>query len=371
MPFLKTCLTILFFFIAGNIFSQTDTALQRMIEEAKVKAAQQKNNPSPVKKDTNLPAKPPRPAKKDSSVQNAGKEQTLITPVLNDSPEMVIQDTFKQIAGDSVTLKSMPLSPQETTNKNNLISWKQDTAFIRLFTLPGLLKPSLMPLHEGDFRKTGSQDYLLYLFLGLLLYLGIINRTFQGYIKKVFQILFFKSQRYKQSREMAMQDTVPSLLLNILFFVVVGLWITISIQDISLFHFSFAQKFVAAIALVAIIYCFKAIMIFLIGAIFHKQDAAGAYTQIVFHVNKVMGIFLLPLAILYTYGGGNQKALILSFLFAMVILLMLYRYIVTFLDITGRFKINGLYFFIYICVTEVLPMMILFEIIPGIITKYA
>ncbi|MEO8117617.1 MAG: DUF4271 domain-containing protein, partial [Bacteroidota bacterium] len=224
---------------------------------------------------------------------------------------------------------------------------------------------------DGDKRSNESKDYLFYLFAGLLLFLGIVSRAFPGYIKSVFNTLFFKSHRYKQSREKTMQDTVPSLLLNILFFIVAGLWITFFLGDTPLFHFTFLQKIVALIALVAFIYAIKVIIISLTGAVFHKRETANAYTIIVFHVNKVAGILLLPLAILFAYGSEYQKSLAASLMIAIIILLIIYRIVISFVDIGGRFKINGLYFFIYLCITEILPIVIFYEVIPGIITKYA
>lgn len=361
MRFLKICLTILLFFIAGNIFSQSDTALQRMIDEAKAKAAQQKKDTGPAKKMI-------RPLKKDSVFLNDTVVRKKITPLLNDSPSLVIQDTAIQKIQDT-TFNRVDTLPPKVAIKNEAIPWTRDTAFARLLYLPGLLNASKMPIHEGERRVVSSKDFFFYFFASLLLFLGIIRQSFPGYIKNVFGTLFLQAQRYKQSREKTMQDTVPSLLLNILFFIVAGFWITFFIKDIPIYHFTFAQKIVAVIALITFIYAIKAMIISLAGTIFHKRDAANAYTLIVFHVNKVAGIILLPLAILYTYGGENQQSLTASLAIAIGILLLIYRYIVSLIDMTGRFKINSFYFFIYICITEILPILICYGVVPGIISK--
>ena len=354
---MKTCLTILLFFIAGNTFSQTDTALQRMIDEAKAKASQQKKDTGPVKKVV-------KPLRKDSTFFKDTLARKSVPPVLKDSPSLNVQDTTFQPAQDSSLKQIKTVTAAIDSAKVNVIPWAQDTAFTRLLYLPGLLQASKMPLHDSERRNNESKDYLFYLFAGLLLFLGIVNRAFPGYIKSVFNLLFFQSHRYKQSREKTMQDTIPSLLLNILFFIVAGLWITFFLEDITLFHFSFTQKIVAAIALVAFIYAIKAIIISLAGALIHKREAANAYATIVFNVNKVAGLILLPLAILYAYGSEYQKSLAVSFLVAICILLIIYRFVISFVDITGRFKINGLYFFIYLCITEIIPMIIFIKILP-------
>lgn len=335
-----------------------------MIDEAKTKAAQQKKDTGPVKKVV-------KPVKKDTSFFEDTIVRKTVPLILNDSSNQVLQDTSLQSKSDTSLQRISTVTPSVDTLKSVIIPWTRDTAFTRLLYLPGLLQASRMPLHDSARRNNESRDYLFYLFAGLLLFLGIVNRSFPGYIKGVFNVLFFQSQRYKQSREKTMQDTVPSLLLNILFFIVAGLWITFLIEDIPLFHFSFMQKIVAVIALVAIIYAFKSIIISLVGSVFHKREAANAYTMIVFHVNKVAGIILLPLAILYAYGSDYQRSLTVSFMIAIIVLLIIYRFVISFVDITGRFKINGLYFFIYLCLTEIIPMIIFFEIVPGIITKYA
>ncbi|MEO7210767.1 MAG: DUF4271 domain-containing protein [Chitinophagaceae bacterium] len=360
---MKICLTILLFLIAGNIFSQTDTALQRMIDEAKSKAAQQKKDSGPVKKIV-------KPVKKDTALFTDSFVKKTIPPVLKDSTEPVSSDSSLQKFSDTSVSKNQTVTLAADTSKYLIIPWLHDTAFTRLLYLPGLLSASKMPLHDSVKRNPESKDYLFYLFAGLLLFLGIINRSFPGYIKGVFNLLFFQSHRYKQSREKTMQDTVPSLLLNILFFIVAGLWITFLMENIPLFHFTFMQKIVAAITLVAFIYAIKAILISISGSLFHKREGANAYATIVFHINKIAGIILLPLAILYAYGSVYQKSLAVSFLIALILLLFIYRFVISIVDMTGRFKINGLYFFIYLCVTEIIPMIIFFEIVPGIIAKY-
>ncbi len=342
-----------------------------MIDEAKAKAAQQKKDTGPSKKDSNLPKKVLKPIKKDSVFYNDSVVRKIVSPVFKDSPELVINDTSLQNLRDTSQLQTTRIIPPADTTKNLIIAWPRDTAFARLLYLPGLLHAKNMPVHDSERRVTDSKDYLFYFFAALLLFLGIIRQSFPGYIKSVFTTLFQNSQRYKQSREKTMQDTVPSLLLNILFFIVAGLWITFFIEDIPLFHFSFAQKIVAVIALITSIYAIKAIVISLAGTLFHQREAANAYALIVFHVNKVAGIFLLPLAILYAYGSEYQQSLAASFMIAIIILLIIYRFVISFVDVSGRFKINGLYFFIYLCITEIVPMLIFYEVVPGIINKYA
>lgn len=361
MRFFKICLTILLFFISGKTFCQTDTVLQRMIDEAKAKAAQQK-------KETDTSKKNVRPLKKDTVIYKDTVAVRKIVPVLNDSQNLAIQDTSLQKVQDS-TFNHVDTASPKVLIKYVVIPWTRDTAFARLLSLPGLLNASNMPIHEGERRVEDSKDFFFYFFIGLLLFVGIIRQSSPGYIKNVFGTLFIQSQRHKKSREKTMQDTVPSLLLNILFFVVAGLWITFFIEDIPIFHFTFVQKIVAVIALITAIYALKAIVISLAGTIFHKRDAAIAYTQIVFHINKVAGIILLPLAILYTYGSEYQQTLTASLAIAICVLLLIYRFIVAIMDMTGRFKINSFYFFIYLCVTEIAPIIIFYGVVPDIISK--
>lgn len=169
---------------------------------------------------------------------------------------------------------------------------------------------------------------------------------------------------------MMTQYAVPSLLLNIFFFILAGFFITIQLEHVPVFHFDFTQKIVAAIAAVAALYALKAIVISLAGHIFHVRDAALAYAQIVFHTNKVAAILSLPLILIYVYTPGESQMKVVSFIYALVFLLWLYRYIIAFIDVSGRWRVNAIYFFVYLCLTEIIPSLIIYNVFLNIVSKY-
>lgn len=338
-----------------------------MIDAAK--NAQQKKDTAPKKTPPINKTKDTERINKDSFFLKDSPAKKAVVPVLIDSTAL---------PPDSLSI-NIPDSNRQVFQKTTLgidtlqtafIPWPNDTAFARLLHLPGLLHASQMPIHDSERRLVQSKDYLFYLFLGLFLFLGIVKQAYPGYLQNLFRILFQRMQRYKQSREMMTQYAVPSLLMNIFFFILAGLFITIQLEPISIFNFDFTQKIVAVIGAIALIYAFKAIIISLAGRIFHLRDAALAYAQIVFHTIKVAAVLGLPLMLIYAYTQGQSKMLVASVIYAMIVLLLMYRYIIAFTDISGKWRVNGIYFFIYLCISEIIPGLIVYQVVSNLLAKY-
>ena len=116
--------------------------------------------------------------------------------------------------------------------------------------------------------------------------------------------LFFRvSLRQQQIREQVLQTPLPSLLLNILFVISAGLYACY------LLHYSrlgagvpFWVLYLNCMLLLGTIYFVKFLVLKFIGWVFSISRATDIYIFIVFLVNKMMGIFLLPFLIVITFS---------------------------------------------------------------------
>jgi len=86
-----------------------------------------------------------------------------------------------------------------------------------------------------------------------------------------------------------------------------------------------ADFIVATIAL-TIIYLTKFLFTQFIGWIFNKADIAHSYSFIVFIINKIIGVILIPFLFLIAYSATKLEQLSFSISLTLIIFLFLFRF---------------------------------------------
>jgi hypothetical protein len=175
--------------------------------------------------------------------------------------------------------------------------------------------------------------------------------------------MFQASFRQKQTREQMMQQVLPSLFMNILFILVAGLFISLLATYNHWLNISFWLLTVYTITVLALIYIFKYIFLKFMGWVFNASEQASTYGFIVFLVNKVIGLALLPLLLLLAFSGGVIQEVALTLGASVVVLLLIFRYIVSLTIIRRALSVHPLHFFIYLCAVELMPMLILYKVL--------
>ena len=103
-----------------------------------------------------------------------------------------------------------------------------------------------------------------------------------------------------------MQTPLPSLLLNVFFIISTGLYITFLFQyfNINPIDNFWLLFFYCCLGLSAA-YLVKFVGLKISGWLFNMPEAADAYIFIVFIVNKMIGILLLPFLVLLAFTKGD------------------------------------------------------------------
>ena len=123
----------------------------------------------------------------------------------------------------------------------------------------------------------------------------------------------------------------------------------------------FAKLFGIAAAIIATIYVIKYISLSLFGWIFNAQEAAYTYKFIVFLINKIGAIALVPFVWLLAYSSSTVQQVVVTIASSILILLVIYRYIVGVNAIRNSLQISALHFFLYFCAAEVLPLLLIYK----------
>ena len=226
-------------------------------------------------------------------------------------------------------------------------------------------KPLAAPLKlDTSERNPTGKDALFYLLAGLLLFFALVKLIFGKYVSNMIGLVFRGSLRQKQIREQLLQSPLPSLLLNIFFVLVSGLYAFFLIGRFDAgISAGFWWLLLYCVLGIAGIYLVKFVVLKATGWIFNMRDAADTYIFIVFLVNKLMAIFLLPLLILIAFSKGSWAAPLFTLSYVLVGVFFVYRYIASFAPVRREVKVSQFHFFVYICAFEIIPLLLIYKVL--------
>jgi hypothetical protein len=219
-----------------------------------------------------------------------------------------------------------------------------------------------------DYHKQESRDELFYLMAGLVFCLAFVRVGFPKYFRNLFLLFFQTSLRQKHTREQLLQDNLASLFINLLFFISMAMYLALLIKYRNLTPASFwLLTLICGLALI-LIYLGKYLFLVFAGWVFNTKEAAGSYIFLVFLVNKVMGVALIPFLLILSFAAPPVVDVAITVSLGMIGVLFTYRYFVSFSAIRNKLKVNVLHFFLYLCAVEVLPLLLIYKLLINYIT---
>jgi hypothetical protein len=240
----------------------------------------------------------------------------------------------------------------------------KDTSTYRRFqnlAALGADKPAIFML--ADLHRRADKDELFYLMAGVLFCLAFIKAGFPKYFRNLFMLFFQTSLRQKQTRDQLLQDNLASLLINLLFFTSAGLYVTLLIRYKNWTPTTFWILALSSAGALVLVYVGKYLFLLFAGWVFNAREAAGSYIFIVFMVNKVMGVLLVPFLLVLAFGGLKVVNLAVMLSLVLVGLLFTYRYFVSFSAVRSKLKVSVLHFLLYLCAVEILPLLLMYKLL--------
>jgi hypothetical protein len=215
-----------------------------------------------------------------------------------------------------------------------------------------------------EIHRSNSKDSFFYLLVGILFYFALIRIFFEKYFNNLMTLFFRVSLRQQQIREQVLQTPLPSLLLNILFVISAGLYACF------LLHYSrigegvgFWVLYAWCMLILAAIYLVKFMVLKFVGWVFSISRATDIYIFVVFLVNKMLGIFLLPFLILITFSGVQAREIFITISMAMVFVLWIYRALASYRPVSSEIKLTPFYFLLYLCAFEIAPLLLIYKVL--------
>jgi Domain of unknown function (DUF4271) len=213
----------------------------------------------------------------------------------------------------------------------------------------------LLRNHEGA-------EWLFYSICASILFLGLLRVVFAKYFTDIFRQFFKSNFRQKQIREQLTQSPLPSILFNTLFIINGGIYISLLLRYFQLVpENNFWWMLLSSMAALAVIYTIKYFTLRLSGWLFNIREATDMYIFIVFLINKLAGIFLIPFLLLIAFAKPNiQSSVVTVSLFA-VVGIFLYRFVMAYIPVYNEVKISRFHFLVYLCAFEVAPLLLIYK----------
>ena len=213
-----------------------------------------------------------------------------------------------------------------------------------------------------NIKKFDGKDSLFYVLVGLLLYFALLRQTFPKYFNDLFRLFFRSTIKQRQIREQLMQTPFPSLLMNGFFVLSSGLYINFLLGHFELnIVDNFWLRFLYCSLAISTVYFIKFIGLKLCGWIFNLQEVANSYIFVVFAVNKIIGIYLMPFLVLLGFIQGREYSIVLLLSWCGIGILILYRLVLTYTAVRNQVKVNPFHFFLYFCAFEIAPLLLIYK----------
>jgi hypothetical protein len=210
-------------------------------------------------------------------------------------------------------------------------------------------------------RQQVSKDEVFYLVAGLLMFLGFIKLLFARYFNNIFRLFFQPSFRQKQTREQLLQSNLPSLLMNLFFILSGGIYLALLVDYYNLLEVSFWLIFLYSTMLLLILYAGKYLFISFAGWVFNVKEASETYMFVVYLINKILGVVLIPFTLLIAFSHASIIPVAITLSVLLIAVLFIYRYVVSYAPVRKEVKVSPLHFVFYVLAFEITPLLLIYK----------
>lgn len=236
-----------------------------------------------------------------------------------------------------------------------------DSIYLKLLNNPffrSKLRPVYLVIHE-KYRE--SKDEMFYLLSGLLFLLALVKLSFSKYFVGIFRQFVQPSFRQKQSRDQLSQNNFPSLILNLFFIISGGAFVGLLMQYYNLTQADFKTNFAYCSIILLILYTSKFVLLSFAGWVFNAKEVTETYIFIVFLINKIMGIILLPFSFIIAFSQPVIITFSVTVSLMIVFILFCYRYIAALMPVRREMKVSTTHFLFYILAFEIMPLLLIYK----------
>ena len=211
-------------------------------------------------------------------------------------------------------------------------------------------------------KEFKGKELLFYTLVAVLLLFAFIKFSFPKYINDLFRVAFRTTLKQRQISEQLIQTPLPSLLLNFFFLIAASIYISFLLQHFELNNnYNFWLICLYSFLALAVIYAIKFLSLKFFGWLFNISSTTDGYIFIVFMINKIIGIYLLPFIVMLAFTDHDVYQVAFALSYIGIFGLLGYRFILSYGLARNQIRVNPFHFFLYLCAFEIVPLLLIYE----------
>lgn len=213
-----------------------------------------------------------------------------------------------------------------------------------------------------NVRKPNGKDIIFYTLLTLIGLVSFLRFFYMQYFNNLFRVFFNTSLRQSQLTDQLLQAKLQSLFFNLIFFTSGGIFIFFLLQYINWIPDGNSLRLFSVCSIcLATIYFLKFITLKFTGWITGYKEITNIYIFIIFLINKILGILLIPLIIIIAFSDSFLLKIAMLVAIILIGLMFLLRIFRSYGLLQHQLKISKIHFFMYIIGIEILPVLLIYK----------
>jgi Domain of unknown function (DUF4271) len=285
-------------------------------------------------------------------LSNHSVAQTLTDTLPNRST-----DTLVSLSADSGKLKAIVATGIHPILKsyNSVVS--QLLSSNKFINVKG---PAVFLVAEK--RQVQGKEFIFYTLCSIVFILALFKTFYRAYFNNLFRVFFNTSIRQTQLTDQLLQAKLPSFILNIFFAITTGFYVWLLFKNYHPPRFINSQLLLpVCIIATGILYIVKYSILKFIGWMSGMQPAADNYIFVIFLVNKIVGIILVPFIIILSFAAPPWMSNTTIFSLLVLGLFFLSRYFKTYGVLENKLPLEPFHFVIYITALEIVPLFLIYK----------
>ena len=185
----------------------------------------------------------------------------------------------------------------------------------------------------------------------------------------MIRVFFKTSLRQSQLTDQLMQAKLPSLFLNIFSVLVTGFYIFTLLNYKNIIGFNQLEVLFFSCLAVLVIYIGKYFIIQIAGWISGFKNEAVSYTFLIFLVNKLLAIVLLPATCILIFSSSNIGLFAYKISLLAIGVFYLLRCFRSYGIFENKLSMGKFHFLLYVLAVEFIPILLVLKIGLNIIDK--
>lgn len=220
---------------------------------------------------------------------------------------------------------------------------------------------AIYPPYTKKINPPGKEKYF-YTIAVLLLIFALLKTGFEKYFSDMLHLFFRRSLKQRQLKQQLIQNSLPSLLFNLYFIITAGLYAALIIETfLTPTTFCFWELLAGCCFIIGAVYVAKYFVLKFIGWTFRIKKLTDNYIFLIFLVNKILILVLLPLTIIIALSNKELVTIAWTLSWLIVLALLAYRYLSAIHLVKKEKNISFFHFLLYASAFEILPTIMLYK----------